>query len=283
MRRRQSAILSFAGLLLAATTLGGQAPSLTGVVQRVIDGDTIVVSSGVGTVRLIGVDTPETVDPRKPVQYFGREATAFTKRMAEGQSVRLEFEGTRKDKYNRTLAYVYLADGTLLNAELIRQGYAHAYTQFPFSKMDEFRALQRDAMEDGRGLWAADVEPAAQSTRSPALDVPTRAGTSNAATNATETVYATRTGAKYHRAGCRYLARSQIPLSLSAAAGKFGPCRVCRPPVLHEAISGPTVLPRVAPATTKPAATSSRCQAITKRGMQCSRRAQPGRNYCWQH
>ena len=76
--------------------------------------------------------------------------------MAEGKRVRLEYdEGTgRNDRYGRTLAYVYLANGTLLNLEIIERGYGHAYTRFPFSKMDEFRAAERYAREAKRGLWA---------------------------------------------------------------------------------------------------------------------------------
>ena len=124
-------------------------------VTRVIDGDTVVVE-GVGTVRLIGVDTPETVDPRRPVQYFGKEASDFTKQLAMGSRARLEFDQDRTDRYGRTLAYLYLQpDNLLLNAEIIRQGYGFAYTQFPFRMMEDFRALERQAREVGRGIWAA--------------------------------------------------------------------------------------------------------------------------------
>jgi micrococcal nuclease len=123
-------------------------------VTRVIDGDTLVVE-GVGTVRLIGVDTPETVDPRRPVQYFGREASDFTRQLATGKPVRLEFDRDRTDRYGRTLAYVYLQpEDLLLNAEIIRLGYGFAYTVFPFRMMDLFRTLEREAREAGRGLWA---------------------------------------------------------------------------------------------------------------------------------
>ncbi len=120
---------------------------------RVIDGDTIQLDGG-ERVRLIGVDTPETVDPRRPVQYFGKEASAFTRRMAEGKLVRLDFDDETRDRYGRTLAYVYLEDGTLLNAEIIRQGYGFAYTRFPFRYQAEFVRLEREAREEGRGLWA---------------------------------------------------------------------------------------------------------------------------------
>ena len=124
------------------------------LVTGVVDGDTLIVQ-GVGRVRLIGVDTPETVDPRRPVQYFGKEASVFTHRMAEGKVVRLEFDAERKDRFGRTLAYVYLPDGTFLNAELVKQGYGHAYTQFPFRylNLNQFRNYEREARDAGNGLW----------------------------------------------------------------------------------------------------------------------------------
>jgi micrococcal nuclease len=123
------------------------------LVTRVSDGDTIVVE-GAGRVRLIGVDTPETVDPRRPVEAFGKEASDFTRRLALGQMVRLEYDVTRRDRYHRTLAYVYLPTGVLLNAEIIRQCYGFPYTQFPFRMMDQFRAFEREAREAQRELWA---------------------------------------------------------------------------------------------------------------------------------
>ena len=124
------------------------------LVTRVVDGDTIHVE-GIGSVRLIGVDTPEAVDPRKPVEFFAKESSEFTRRMAAGKVARLEFDFQRKDKYDRTLAYVYLPDGIFLNAEIVRQGYGHAYTQYPFKYLDQFRGYEREARELGRGLWGA--------------------------------------------------------------------------------------------------------------------------------
>ncbi len=88
-------------------------------VKRVIDGDTLLLANG-ERVRLIGVDTPETKHPQKPVQRFGKEAYLFTKKMVEGKQVRLEYDWQRRDKYDRLLGYVYLSDGTFLNAEIIK-------------------------------------------------------------------------------------------------------------------------------------------------------------------
>ena len=129
-------------------------------VTYVDDGDTIVVQMPTGkeTVRFIGADTPEVKDPRKPVQCYGEIASAHTKALlGHGESVRLapDPDDTDRDKYGRLLRYVYLTDGTLLNAELIRDGYAFAYVVFPFTKKEDFRALETAAHTANRGLWAA--------------------------------------------------------------------------------------------------------------------------------
>jgi micrococcal nuclease len=185
------------------------------ICTRVIDGDTIVLD-GNETVRLIGVDTPETKDPRKPVQYFGQEAYEFTRSLVEGKKVRLEYDWEKKDKYNRTLAYVYLEDGTFLNAEIIKQGYGFAYTQFPFKYLEQFREYEKVARENNRGLWASkeEVKPEKQLT----VDEDT-------------IVYITKTGKKYHSGNCRYLSKSKIPINLKEAVERgYIPCSVCGPP-----------------------------------------------------
>ena len=111
----------------------------SGVVERCVDGDTLIVRFDDGTaerVRLIGANTPETVKPNSPVEPFGPEASAFTKRRVEEASgaVRLVADGDRRDKYGRRLAFVYLADSEVsLNEELARSGFAKAQTQYRFS------------------------------------------------------------------------------------------------------------------------------------------------------
>jgi endonuclease YncB( thermonuclease family) len=141
-----------------AARAGVPAPQIR-TVTRVVDGDTLILHGG-ERVRLIGVDTPETVHPRKPVQCYGREASKFTKRLAQGQTVRIEFDQANahvlhRDKYHRTLAYVYLSNGLLINREIIRQGYGYAYTHYPFRYLEDFRAAEREARQNGRGLWKA--------------------------------------------------------------------------------------------------------------------------------
>lgn len=181
---------------------------------RVVDGDTIVLD-GDEKVRLIGVDTPETKDPRKPVQYFGKEAYEFTKGLVEGKKVRLEYDQTRIDKYGRTLAYVYLEDGTFLNAEIIRKGYGFAYTKYPFKYLDEFRQYEKEARENEKGLWSPREE------KKPEVREDT-------------TVYITKTGKKYHTEDCRYLSKSKIPISLKEAIQRgYTPCSVCSPPLIE--------------------------------------------------
>jgi micrococcal nuclease len=121
------------------------------------DGDTVVVDMNgtKETIRFIGVDTPETRDPRKAVQCFGHAAAEFTKNLIGKNNLRLEADplNTNRDRYNRLLRYVYLPDGTLVNLEIIKQGYGFAYTSFPFTKAEEFSAAQKEAREADRGLW----------------------------------------------------------------------------------------------------------------------------------
>ena len=140
----------YALLLIPALVVAGDMVK----VQRVIDGDTFKTTTG-ERVRLIGVDTPETVHPNKPVEYFGKEASAFLKGLIEGKTVRLEYDWNRRDKYNRTLAYVFLQDTIFVNAEIIRQGYGFAYLKYPFKEeyMELFRRLEKEARENERGLW----------------------------------------------------------------------------------------------------------------------------------
>lgn len=128
-------------------------------VARVVDGDTLLLDSG-QRVRLIGVDTPETVHPQRPPEPLGPEASEFTRRLVEGRQVRLEFDRERWDAYQRVLAYVYV-DALLLNEELIRAGLSRAHTAFPFrSDMQRrFRAAEAEARAARRGLWSLDAAP----------------------------------------------------------------------------------------------------------------------------
>jgi micrococcal nuclease len=129
--------------------------TLTGPVVYVVDGDTIDVQLDGRTIRVryIGINTPETKHPEKGVEPFGPEADAANRRLVGGKTVRLELDVQPWDRYGRLLAYVYIGD-LMINAELVRQGYAQVATFPPNVKyQDRFRALQQDVREAQRGLW----------------------------------------------------------------------------------------------------------------------------------
>lgn len=141
-------------------------------VVRVVDGDTIEVEitgriegPGAGAavpghdypVRLIGIDTPESVKPGSPVECFGKEASAAATALLEGQQVRLVKDVENTDRYDRLLRYVYIGQ-EMANARLVINGYAHAYTYPPNIRWSElFVQLQREAREGDRGLWSPDT------------------------------------------------------------------------------------------------------------------------------
>ena len=167
MRRLWAAV---ALLVLAGAACAGRQPQLApspatatlpaGVdveVRKVVDGDTLEVTGG-ERVRLIGVDTPETVAEDRPVGCFGKEASRFTASVVPpGTAVRLVGDAEQRDRYGRLLAYVYRqADGLFVNAELLRRGFALLLTIPPnIAHTDEFTAIARRAREGAQGLWAA--------------------------------------------------------------------------------------------------------------------------------
>jgi micrococcal nuclease len=133
-------------------------PTARGRVVRAIDGDTIevAIAGGRENVRLIGLDTPETVKPGTPVQCFGPRASAFTHRLLEGRTVRLAFGVERRDVYGRLLAYVRLGRRRFVNAILLRRGFARSLTIPPNDRYAPlFRRLEMRAARSGRGLWGA--------------------------------------------------------------------------------------------------------------------------------
>lgn len=184
-------------------------------IEKVVDGDTVVIhrAGQSVTVRLIGVDTPETMHPQKPAEAFGKEASAFARNLLLGESVYLlPDEKREEDRHGRLLAYLYRApDGLFVNLEIVRQGYGRTLTRIPFQHMALFQHYERQAQEAEKGLWGQPAEEP---------DNPAGAGM----------VYGTRTGKKYHREGCRWLSKSKIPLSLTEAKKRYSPCFICEPP-----------------------------------------------------
>jgi len=162
-------VLAVVIAVFATSCTASRADAQTGlvVVSSVFDGDTIVVvmAGREVTIRLIGVDTPETAKPDTPVQFYGPEASDFTRSALLGKQVRLEFEapgrpGGAADKYGRTLAYVMTEEGTNFNLELVRLGYGRAYTKYPFKYQRTFEKAEQAARKAGLGMWDKDKRAA---------------------------------------------------------------------------------------------------------------------------
>ncbi|MEY7999430.1 thermonuclease family protein [Clostridium sp. Mt-5] len=224
------------------------------------DGDTIGVTLENGQyekVRFIGVNTPESTTKH---EQYGEEASNYTKSQLYGKTVYLESDVGNTDTYGRLLRYVWIEPPTeitedeirnkMFNAILAYNGYAEQMTVQPNVKYAEyFREFCASARENSRGLWtinpngttkgdgisAPSSSSSASSTSSSnnqkTSTIQQQAPTQSSTTNQSETVYVTKTGEKYHRAGCKYLARSQIPISLGDAKSQgYTPCSICNPP-----------------------------------------------------
>ncbi len=161
-------------------------------VIKVVDGDTIDVSLNGKTerLRLIGIDTPETVDPRKTVQCFGKEASDKAKEMLTGKKVTLEADPTQgdRDKYGRLLRYLFIENGPHYNKWLVENGYAHEYTyNTPYKYQKEFKKAEKIAREGSKGLWSANTcngdttktAGAAPTTTLPIVPTPTTPSTTS--------------------------------------------------------------------------------------------------------
>ena len=184
--------------------------------SRVLNGNTILLSNG-EQVRLIGVALPSTGKLNTSAEYLTKETSAFIKRLVEGKEVRLEYDQQKQDPYGHPLAYVYLVDGTFLNAEIIKQGYGHVDSGLPFKYLKEFRNYEKEAQEAKLGLWAA---------KSPAKKP--------------KYIREYYMGAKnsniYHQPNC-VLIRKVNPLDRkmfnsvkSAVNAGYVPCTICKPP-----------------------------------------------------
>ena len=145
----------------------------------------------------------------------------------------IDIQQGKTDRYGRTLAFIYrYPDGLFINAEIIRQGYGHTYTNYPFKYMEEFRQLERFAKEAEKGLWEqVPNEKTSTKEANPPVVVPVIKPQKKISSSDDDMiVYVTQTGKKYHRSGCRYLSKSKIPISLKEAKTSYSPCSVCSPP-----------------------------------------------------
>lgn len=220
-------------------------------VVSVADGDTITLSRDEETlrVRLVGVDAPESVDPRQPAEFYGVESSRFLRNLLLEEDVFLvESTPGKRDQNGRALGDVFRApDGLWVNPELVRQGYAKVYEGEATPSINALSKLEAKAKASERGMWnpkerrdweAARKEPARTPAAAPTAPVvPARPTTAPLVEpqpaqpqQAAITVYVTRSGSKYHRSSCSSLSKSKIPMDLDAAKARYGPCSRCNPP-----------------------------------------------------
>jgi micrococcal nuclease len=192
-------------------------------VERVVDGDTVDVNLKGERVRLrlIGMNTPETVDPRRPVECYGREASAKARELLEGQTVWLEDDPSQqqRDRYKRFLAYIWMADGQMYNLEMIGQGYAYEYTySVPYKYQSLFKRAEEAAREENRGLWApwtcdgqrtaTDPESTSEEVNQPTPSLQVEVPAANAASHPCQDgqIKGNRNSGIYHAPGQRHYA-----------------------------------------------------------------------------
>jgi micrococcal nuclease len=189
-----------------------QALTCTGVAN----GNTIVLSNG-EKVRLIGVAIPSTKQLNKSAEYIRKETSAFTKQMVEGKEIKLEHDQQERDNQGQSLAYVFLLDGTFLNAEVIKQGYGRVDASLPFKYLNEFHNYQKEAQQAKSGLWAAK-----STVQEPKYIREYYMGAKNSTI--------------YHQPNCS-LIRKVNPLDRKmfnsvkdAVNAGYVPCKICKPP-----------------------------------------------------
>lgn len=197
--------------LLAGCGAEPQGPPREALVSRVIDGDTLILEGG-ARVRLLGLDAPEMERDGRPAEFLAHKAKAFLTDLTRGKRLRLEYDHLRYDHYGRLLAYLYLPDQTMVNAELLRQGLAHVYFHSPNLRYrDTLLAAQREAMSAQRGLW-----PKALKQNEPYY-------------------LANRNSYRFHRPSCPLAAKIAPANRLNFDSLKqaylqgFSPCRSCKP------------------------------------------------------
>ena len=226
-------------------------------VNRILRADTLEVE-GVGPVRMIGVETPDGKSPKEIYGKYGQNALSFVEKAALNQDVRLDFDAanaarSNKDESGQTLAYVYTRDGTMLNSELLREGLAFVRSLDEFKMSNDFRTLERDAMQTLRGVWGPSPGSSASTTAtasSPssgekAADRPSKVAPlppsafgpnipaisgSSSVSPSEPMVFVSPADHLYHKAGCEMLDSKKQTLALTQArAHGYRPCSRCYP------------------------------------------------------
>jgi micrococcal nuclease len=220
-------------------------------VTRIVRADTLDVES-IGQVRMIGIETPDGKSPAQIYGVHGQRALSFVEKAVLGQEVRLEFDSTggrTKDEAGQTLAYVYTRDGTLINAEMVKQGLALVRRE-PSRLANDFRGYEREAIQAMRGIWGSSsssgsAAPVAASTITPpppAGDKPKKlsplspsdlgvnipALTGSASSPGEQSVWVSSGDKMYHKSGCEFLSKKKHTLGLSQAKSEgYTACSRC--------------------------------------------------------
>ena len=212
-------------VVASAVGSDGLAQQSACVVTRVVDGDTVVATvEGLGEVkiRLVGIDAPELSQP------YGDKAAEFLRHWAKNKAGQLELDGN--DRYGRLLGTLHI-DGVNVCEELVGRGLAWHY--IAYSSDAALARAELQARGEAVGLWADEAPEAPWDFRhkgsagsADGNGVETRADTLS---SESVSIFLTRTGSKYHRGSCRFLAKSRIPTSLDKVQGKYAPCKVCKP------------------------------------------------------
>ncbi|MEW6187916.1 MAG: thermonuclease family protein [Thermodesulfobacteriota bacterium] len=207
MKKRTQILFVFIFLFLFSPLFAGEKALVTGV----IDGDTIVISSG-RHVRYLSIDTPEKGKDGAPDEFLAREAYEYNRRLVLKKEVRLEYGPEKEDKFERRLAYVLLENGLCVNAELLRKGLAYVLYQGPqMERFEEFLAIQREAIKEKRGIWVQALEESCPDYRGH------------------------RFTRKFHRPDCplgQKIARKnliRLAAKKEAFEAGYSPCRTCKP------------------------------------------------------
>lgn len=214
-------VLSLSPLALAASSTDSESAT----VVRVVDGDTIQVKLASGKrekVRIIGIDTPETVDPRKAVQCYGKEASAKMKALLNRKKVTLEMNpAENKDKYGRLLRYVNLK-GKDIGAQMITDGYAFSYKSYPHPRLEQYNELEKKASEAKTGLWGSKCDYGMTSSKSSSSASTVKQTSSKSSTSSASSVsgtctikgnISTKKEKIYHVEGCGSYNATQIDSS----------------------------------------------------------------------
>jgi micrococcal nuclease len=207
----KSSLLVFVAVLFCCCGAQPQGPPREAKVVQVEDGDTVTLAGG-QRVRLLGIDAPELEREGQPAQFLAHKSKAVLTKMVLDKQVRLEYDQLRYDQYGRLLAYLFLPDGVMVNAELVRQGLAHVYIVAPNTGYQaELLAAQHEAMEARRGIWLKALKQ----------DEPYYLGNKNSL--------------RFHRPDCHQgqqtspANRVKINSLQEAYLKGYSPCRTCQP------------------------------------------------------